>query len=180
LGPKRLELIRELVPATKVIGLLVNPINPNAAAIVKSVQAAAGSLGIELHVLHASLPRDLEPVFADLTRLRAGALLIATDGFLIRSVEQLGALSVRHAVPTIFQTAGFAKAGGLMSYGGNLKDAYYQVGLYTARILKGEKAANLPVMQSTKAELIINLQTAKALGINVPLPLLGRADEVIE
>ncbi len=180
LGPKRLELIRELVPATKVIGLLVNPINPNAAAIVKSVQAAAGSLGIELHVLHASLPRDLEPVFADLTRLRAGALLIATDGFLIRSVEQLGALSVRHAVPTIFQTAGFAEAGGLMSYGGNLKDAYYQVGLYTARILKGEKAANLPVMQSTKAELIINLKTAKALGINVPLPLLGRADEVIE
>jgi putative ABC transport system substrate-binding protein len=180
LGPKRLELIHELVPSTKVIGLLINPINPGAATIAKAVQAAAGSLGIELHVLHASVPRDLDLVFADLARLRAGALLVATDGFLIRSVEQLGALSVRHAMPAIFQTSGFAKAGGLMSYGGNLKDAYREVGLYTGRILKGEKPADLPVMQSTKAELIINLKTAKALGINVPLPLLGRADEVIE
>ena len=120
----------------------------------------AGTLGIQLNVLHASAERDFDAVFASLVRLRAGVLLIATDGFLIRHGAQLGALSVRHAVPTIFQTPEFVAAGGLMSYGGNLRDAYRQ--------------------QSTKAELTINLKIAKALGLNVPLPLLGRADEVIE
>ena len=180
LGPKRLELLCELVPTAKLIGLLVNPNNPNAENITKGVRAAASTLGIELHVLHASAERDFDAVFASLVRLRAGGLMIGTDGFLIRSGEQLGALSLRHAMPTVFQTPEFANAGGLMSYGGNLRDAYRQVGVYAGRILKGEKPADLPVQQATKAELIINLKTAKALGLTVPLPLLGRADEVIE
>jgi putative ABC transport system substrate-binding protein len=180
LAPKRLELLRELVPTAKVFGLLVNPTNPGAERIVKDVRPAADTLGIQLHVLHASAERDFDAVFASLGRLGAGGLLVATDGFLIRSGGQLGALSLRHAMPTIFQTPEFATAGGLMSYGGNLRDAYRQVGVYVGRILKGEKPADLPVQQSTKAELTINLKTAKALGLTVPLPLLGRADEVIE
>jgi putative ABC transport system substrate-binding protein len=180
LAPKRLELLRELVPTAKVFGLLVNPTNPGAERIVKDVRPAADTLGIQLHVLHASAERDFDAVFASLGRLGAGGLLVATDGFLIRSGGQLGALSLRHAMPTIFQTPEFATAGGLMSYGGNLRDAYRQVGVYVGRILKGEKPADLPVQQSTKAELIINLKTAKTLGLTVPLPLLGRADEVIE
>jgi putative ABC transport system substrate-binding protein len=180
LAPKRLELLRELVPTAQVIGLLVNPTNPGAETIVNDMGPVAGTLGIQLHVLHASAERDFEAVFANLARLGAGGLLIATDGFLIRHGAQLGALSLRHAMPTIFQTPEFTNAGGLMSYGGNLRDAYRQVGIYTGRILKGEKPADLPVQQSTKAELIINLKTAQALGLNVPLPLLGRADAVIE
>jgi putative ABC transport system substrate-binding protein len=180
LAPKRLELLRELVPTAQVIGLLVNPTNPGAETIVNDMGPVAGTLGIQLHVLHASAERDFEAVFASLARLGAGGLLIATDGFLIRHGAQLGALSLRHAMPTIFQTPEFTNAGGLMSYGGNLRDAYRQVGIYTGRILKGEKPADLPVQQSTKAELIINLKTAQALGLNVPLPLLGRADAVIE
>jgi putative ABC transport system substrate-binding protein len=180
LGPKRLELLRDVVPTAKVIGLLVNPINPGTEGMMREVQAAANSLGIELHILHASVERDLDAVFASLARLRAGGLLVITDGFLVRQVAQLGALSLRHAVPAVFQTPEFVAAGGLMSYGGSLRDAYRQVGAYAGRILKGEKPADLPVQQSTKAELIINLKTAKALGLNIPLPLLGRADEVIE
>jgi putative ABC transport system substrate-binding protein len=173
-------LLRDVVPTAKVIGLLVNPINPGTEGMMREVQAAANSLGIELHVLHASVERDLDAVFASLARLRAGGLLVITDGFLVRQVAQLGALSLRHAVPAVFQTPEFVAAGGLMSYGGSLRDAYRQVGAYAGRILKGEKPADLPVQQSTKAELIINLKTAKALGLNIPLPLLGRADEVIE
>jgi putative ABC transport system substrate-binding protein len=180
LAPKRLELLRELVPRAQVFGLLVNPTNPGAETIVQDMGPVAGTLGIQLHVLHASAERDFEAVFASLARLGAGGLLIATDGFLIGHGAQLGALSLRHAMPTIFLTPEFANAGGLMSYGGNLRDAYRQVGIYTGRILKGEKPADLPVQQSTKAELIINLKTAQALGLNVPLPLLGRADAVIE
>jgi len=180
LGPKRLELLRDVVPTARVIGLLVNPINPGTKGMVKEVQAAANSLGIALHVLHASVERDLDAVFASLVRLRAGGLLVITDGFLVRQVTQLGALSLRHAVPAVFQTPEFAAAGGLMSYGGSLRHAYRQVGIYAGRILKGEKPEDLPVQQSTKAELILNLKTAKALGLNIPLPLLGRADEVIE
>ena len=180
LAPKRLELLRELVPTAQVIGLLVNPTNPGAERIVKDMGPVAGTLGIQLTVLHASAERDFDAVFASLVRLRAGGLLIATDGFLIRHGAQLGALSSRHAVPAIFQTPEFVAAGGLMSYGGNLRDAYRQVGVYAGRILKGEKPADLPVQQSTKAELTINLKIAKALGLNVPLPLLGRADAVIE
>ena len=180
LAPKRLELLRELVPVAKVFGLLVNPTNPGAERIVKDMGPAADTLGIQLHVLHASAEHHFDAVFADLVRLGAGGLVIGTDGFLIRQGGLLGALSLRHAIPTMFQTPEFATAGGLMSYGGNLRDAYRQVGGYVGRILKGEKPADLPVQQATKAELIINLRTAKALGINVPLPLLGRADEIIE
>ena len=180
LGPKRLELLRDVVPTATVFGLLVNPINPGTEGMVSEVRGAAGILGIELHLLHASVERDLDAAFASLVRLRAAGLLIATDGFLVRQVKQLGALSLSHSVPTVFQTPEFVAAGGLMSYGGSLRDAYRQVGLYAGRILKGEKPADLPVQQSTKTELIINLKTAKALRLSVPLPLLGRADEVIE
>jgi putative ABC transport system substrate-binding protein len=180
LGPKRLELLRDVMPTAKVFGLLANPINPGTEGMVSEVRAAASTLGIEIHVLHASVERDLDAAFASLVRLRAGGLVINTDGFLVRQVKQLGALSLRHSVPSVFQTPEFVAAGGLMSYGGSLGDAYRQVGLYAGRILKGEKPADLPVQQSTKAELIINLKTAKALRLSVPLPLLGRADEVIE
>ena len=180
LGPKRLELLHELVPTATVVALLVNPTNPNAEGLTRDLRAAARMLGLQLHVLHASMERDFDAVFASLAQLKAGGLIIGTDGILIRQSKQLGALSVRHAVPAIFQTSDFVAAGGLVTYGANLTDAYRQVGIYTGRILKGEKPADLPVQRSTKAEMILNLKTAKALGITVPLPLLGRADQVIE
>jgi putative ABC transport system substrate-binding protein len=144
------------------------------------LQAAARTLGLELHELHASTEREIDAAFATLARLKAGALVIAPDGYLNSRSEQLAALTLRHAVPTIYTYREFAAAGGLMSYGGSDTDSYRQVGVYAGRILKGEKPADLPVQQSTKVELIINLKTAKALGLTVPLSLLGRADEVIE
>jgi putative ABC transport system substrate-binding protein len=180
LGPKRLELARELVPSATIIALLVNPTNPNAKSLLTDHQAAARTFGLELHVLSASNERDFDAVFADLIRLRASTLVIGADTFFISRSKQLAALALHHAVPAIFQYREFAAAGGLMSYGGSLADAYRQVGVYAGRILKGEKPADLPVQQSTKAELIINLKTAKALGIIVPPTLLARADEVIE
>ena len=180
-GPKRLELLHELVPAVTVVALLVNPTSPNLAeSTTKDLQEAARTLGLQLHVLHASTERDFDTVFATLVRLRAGALVIGTDAFFDSRREQLAALAVRYAVPAIYATRGFALAGGLMSYGGSYTDAFRQVGVYTGRILKGEKPAELPVVRSTKVELFINLKTAKALGLTVPLSLLGRADEVIE
>ena len=180
LGPKRLELLHELVPTATLIALLIDPTNPNAEGLTRDLRAAARTLGLQLHVLHASMERDFDAVFARLIQLKVGALIIGTDGILIRQSKRLGALSVRHAVPAIFQTSDFAAAGGLVSYGANLTDAYRQVGIYTGRILKGEKPADLPVQRSTKAEMVLNLKTAKALGLTVPLPLLGRADQVIE
>jgi putative ABC transport system substrate-binding protein len=180
LGPKRLELARELVPSATIIALLVNPTNPNAKSLLTDHQAAARTFGLELHVLSASNERDFDAVFANLIRLRASTLVIGADTFFISRSKQLAALALHHAVPAIFQYREFAAAGGLMSYGGSLADAYRQVGVYAGRILKGEKPADLPVQQSTKAELIINLKTAKALGIIVPPTLLARADEVIE
>ena len=141
---------------------------------------AARSLGLQLHVLHASTERDLDSALQLLSSLRAGALVIGSDPFFISRSEQLAALALRHAVPTIFQYREFAAAGGLMSYGGDTTEPYRLVGVYTGRILKGEKPADLPVQQSTKIELIINLKTAKALGLTVPQALLSRADEVIE
>ena len=181
LGSKRLELLHELVPTATKIAVLVNPTDRTRAETTsKELQAAAHSLGLELLVLHASTDRDFDTVFASLDQLRAGGLVIGGEPYFNSRSEQLGALTLRHAVPAIYQLRGFAASGGLMSYGANLTDAYHLVGGYTGRILKGEKPADLPVQQSTKVELIINLKTAKALRITVPLALQGRADEMIE
>jgi putative tryptophan/tyrosine transport system substrate-binding protein len=181
LAPKRLQLLHELVPTARVIALLINPANPTIAETnTKAIQAAAPSFGLELHVLNASTERDFDGVFAKLTQLRAGGLVIGPDPFFTSQREQLAALALRHAVPTIYQTRGFAAAGGLLSYGADVADAYRLTGNYTGRVLKGEKPADLPVQQATKVEMYINLKTAKALGINVPNTLIGRADEVIE
>jgi putative ABC transport system substrate-binding protein len=180
-GPKRLELAHELIPAATVIALLVNPTNPLAEAVSRDSQAAARILGLQLDVLHASTERDFDAVFATLAQLRAAALVIGSaDPFFASRAEQLAALALRHAVPAIYQFREFAAAGGLVSYGGRITDSYRLAGVYTGRILKGEKPAELPVQQSTKVELILNLKTAKALGLTFPLTLLGRADEVIE
>jgi putative ABC transport system substrate-binding protein len=179
-GQKRLELLHELVPAANTIALLLNPTNAVAETQSNDLLAAARTLGLELHVLHASREGEFEPAFARLMQLRAGGLVIGTDGFLVSRSERLAALTLRHALPAIFQYRAFAEAGGLMSYGGSVTDSYRLSGVYTGRILKGEKPADLPVQQATKVELIINLKTARALGLTVPLPLLGRADEVIE
>ena len=180
-APKRLQLLHELVPTARVVGLLVNPTNPALAEpATKDVQAAAGALGLELHVLTASSERDFDAVFAKLTQLRAGGLVIGPDAFFSSRSEQLGALTVRHGVPTVYDKREFAVAGGLMYYGGDITDSYRLAGVYTGRILKGDKPADLPVQQVTKVEMIINLKTAKALGLNIPEPWIGRADEVIE
>ena len=180
-GPKRLELARELVPGATTFALLVNPANPLAATVSKDLQAIADTLGVRLHVLHASAEADFEAAFATAAQLRAAALVISgADPLFGGHAAQLGALALRHRVPAIYQYREFAAAGGLMSYGGYTTDTYRLGGVYTGRILKGEKPADLPVVQSTKVELILNLKTAKALGITVPVPLSGRADEVIE
>ena len=179
-GPKRLELVRELLPAATIIALLVNPTNPVAETLARDLQAAARTIGLQLHILNASTERDIDDAFVNLAKLRASALVVGSDVFFNTRSEQLGALTVRHGVPTIYQYREFAAAGGLMSYGGSITDSYRRAGGYTGRILKGEKPADLPVQQSTKVELIINLKTAKTLGLTLPLSLLGRADEVIE
>ena len=179
-GPKRLELLHELTPTAKTFALLVNPTNPNSAILARDLQAAARTLGLELHVLHASAERDFDNVFTTLVQLRAGGLVIGPDAFFTSRSARLAALTVRHAMPTIYNYREFAAAGGLMSYGGSFAELYRTVGVYAGRILKGEKPADLPVQQSTKVELIINMKTAKAFGLTVPLSLLGRADEVIE
>jgi putative ABC transport system substrate-binding protein len=180
-GPKRLELLRELLPTTTIIALLVNPTSPNLAEpFTRTMKTAASTFGLQLHVLQASTDRDFDKVFAALVQLRAAALVISPDVFFTTRGEQLAALSLRHAVPAIYENRSFVAAGGLISYGSDETEYYRLVGICAGKILKGEKPADLPVMQSTKVELIINLKTAKALGVNVPLPLLGRADEVIE
>jgi len=177
---KRLELLHELVPGATSIALLINPTDPWAEISIKDAQAAAGTLGLQLNVVNASSERDLDAAFATVARLRAAALVIGSDAFLISQSAQLAALAIRKGLPTISAYRGFAAAGGLMSYGDSLTDVYRQAALYTARILRGEKPADLPVQQGTKEELVISLKTAKALGLTIPLPLLGRADEVIE
>jgi putative ABC transport system substrate-binding protein len=179
LAPKRLELLHELVPAT-IIGLLVNPDNRNAEIISGESQAAARTLGLQLHVLHASTERDFNTVLARLAELRAGGLAIGSDPFFNTQSQQLAELLLHHALPAIYQYREFAAAGGLMSYGGNITDPFRQAGSYTGRVLKGEKPAELPVVQSTKIELIFNLKTAQVLGLTVPPAILARADEVIE
>ena len=181
LGPKQLEMLRELVPTATIIALLVNPTNPtNAETLSRDLQAAARTLGLQLHVLHASIEHDFDTVFATLSRLRAGALVIGSDPFFNSRSQQLTALALRHAMPTMYPFREYAIVGGLISYGNSFADAHRQGGVYTGRILKGERPADLPVRQATKVELILNLKTARALGLTVPLSLLGRADEVLE
>jgi putative ABC transport system substrate-binding protein len=180
LMPKRLELLHELMPTTPVIALLVNPTTPVAEDMSRNARAAARALGLELQILEASAERDFDTVFAALARLRAGGLVIGIDAFFTSRNEQLGALTVRHGVPAIYQYPEFTAAGGLMSYGGTRTDQSRQAGIYTGRILNGEKPADLPVQQSTKAELIVNLRTARSLGLTVPEAVLARADKVIE
>jgi putative tryptophan/tyrosine transport system substrate-binding protein len=179
--PKRLELLHEVNPNAKTMALLVDPAYPAVAAVDSSgISAAAQSLGIELHVLTASTERDFDAIFAKLTQLRAGGLVIGGGGFFLDQRKHLGELSLHHAMPAVSESRDFAVAGGLMSYGADIQDAYRLTGIYTGRVLNGDKPADLPVQQSTKVELCINLKTAKALGITVPLPLSGRADELIE
>ena len=179
-APKLLELLHELVPNTTVVALLINPANSaQAESTTTEAQVAAHRLGLNLHVLHASDEREFDAAFARSVQLR-GALVIGPDPFFIARSGQLGALAFRHAIPAICPYREFAAAGGLASYGTNVSHLFRQLGIYTSRILKGEKPADLPVQQATKLELIINMKTAKALGISVPLPLTGRADEVIE
>jgi putative ABC transport system substrate-binding protein len=180
LGSKRLELLREVVPGASLIAALVNPTSPGAAIVLKDLQATAKALGLQVHVLHAAAEREFEAVFSDLGKLRAQALVIGGDPLFNDQSQRLAALATRHAVPAIYQFREFTAAGGLMSYGGSIADAYHQAGVYTGRIIRGDKPADLPVQQSTKIELIVNLKTAKSLGIHVPQALLARADEVIE
>jgi putative ABC transport system substrate-binding protein len=180
LGPKRLQMLHELVPSARVMFLLLNPTNPNADIISSDLQEAAQSLGLDSHSLLASTERDFDAVFANPAEMRAGALVIGADVFFTIRSTQLAALTTRHALPAISQSREFATAGGLASYGTDVREQYRLVGLYVGRILKGDKPADLPVQLATKLELVINLKTARLLGITVPLPVLGRADEVIE
>jgi putative ABC transport system substrate-binding protein len=179
--PKRLQLLHELLPTAKVIVLLVNPTDPaNAETNTRDVQAAANSLGLQLHVLSASSDPDINEAFEKLTQIHASGLVIGSGPFFVSQAEKLAALAARHAMPIIYEFRRFAAAGGLMSYGSEITDAYRLAGIYTGRVLKGDRPADLPVQQATRVELIINLKTAKALGITVPNTIIGRADEVIE
>jgi putative ABC transport system substrate-binding protein len=179
-APKRLELAHQLVPTATIIAVLVNPTYPNSETELRDLQAAARTLGLQLNVLHASVERDFDRVFATLDQLRVGALVIGNDPFFFSRSEQLAALALRHAVPAIYWDHAFAAAGGLMSYGGSTTNIYRIAGTYTGRLLKGERPSDLPVQQATKFELLINLKTAKALGLAIPETLLATADEVIQ
>jgi putative tryptophan/tyrosine transport system substrate-binding protein len=181
LGPKRLELLHGLIPAAKAFGVLVNPSDAGRAdSSLKEIQLAAERLGLQLHVLRASTEEELDAAYKSLVRLQAGGLVIGGEPFFNSRSEALGSLSVQYAVPTIHQLSSFAAAGGLISYGTSLVDAYRLSGGYVGRILNGEKPSDLPIQRATKIEMVLNLKTAKALGISIPLDLSGRADEVIE
>jgi putative tryptophan/tyrosine transport system substrate-binding protein len=179
LAPKRLELLHQVIPAP-VIGLLVNPDNRNAEIISREAEAAAHILGLQLHVLRAHAEEDFDAVLGNLAELRAGGLVIGSDPFFNTQSERLAGLLLRRGFPAIYQYREFAGAGGLMSYGGNITDPFRQTGNYTGKVLAGEKPGDLPVVQSAKIELIVNLKTAQALGLTVPPSILARADEVIE
>jgi putative tryptophan/tyrosine transport system substrate-binding protein len=179
-GPKEMELLHAAAPSANSMALLINPGNPNADAQSKNLQMAAQRLGLQLHVLQASAEADLDPAFARMHELKANALMIAADVFFNTQTEKLADLSLRYAIPSIYQIRDFAEAGGLISYGTDLRDEYRQAGIYVGRILKGEKPGELPVIQAAKFELILNLKTAKALGLNVSADVVSIADEVIE
>jgi putative ABC transport system substrate-binding protein len=179
--PKLVEFLHELIPTAHVIALLINPANSTLAeANARLAQAAAKTLGLELHLLNASGEREFDEIFEKLTQLRAGGLVIGGDPLFTSHSEQLAALAASHAVPAAYKGREFAAGGGLLSYGGDVTESYRLAGIYTGRVLKGDKPTNLPVQQATKIELFLNLKTAKALGITVPLPLSGRADELFE
>ena len=180
LGPKRVELLHELLPAANTIALLANPGNVNIKTDEPEIRAAADRLKQHLEVLTASTESDLEAAFATMVQHRVGSLIVMPDPYLISRAKQLVALAARHAMPAIYPTKMFADLGGLMSYGGSVSDLYQQAGIYVGKILNGAKPADLPIQQSTKVELVINLKTAKALGLTIPPSLLARADEVIE
>ena len=182
LNPKRLELLCELVPRVRLIALLVNPNNPRAGAAgsLSSMQDAARAKGVQLHILNATSESEIDAAFATLVELHAGALVIDQDLLFFSRREQLGALAARYSVPAIYYRREFVAAGGLISYGPSFATAYRQVGIYAGKILKGAKPADLPVLQPTQFELVINLKAAKALGLTIPPTLLARADEVIE
>jgi ABC-type uncharacterized transport system substrate-binding protein len=177
---KQLEVLHQTVPGAALIGVLADPTSPNVGFYIRDVQAAAQTLGKRLLIVEAAAESDIEKAFATLVEQRAAALLIPSEALFNSLPDQLVALAARHALPAIYAYSDFAKIGGLMSYGVSFTDPFRQAGFLTGRILKGEKPADLPVMQGTKVELILNLKTAKALGLEIPLPLLGRADEVIE
>jgi len=178
-GPKLLELLHVALPSATIMALLVNPTNPNVETQSRTLQAAALQLGLQVHVLNASSERDFDAVFAKLQELRASALMISQDPLFNSQSGQLAALTVRHRMPAIYVLRQFATAGGLMSYGDGQNDAWHQAGVYVGRILKGEKPANLPVMQSTKFDFVINLKTPRTLGLAIPDGLISAADEVI-
>jgi putative ABC transport system substrate-binding protein len=180
LHPKRFELLSELVPQAKVIALLVNPTIPATEHVIRAVQEAAQAKGLQLHILKASTESEIDAAFASLVQRQAGALVVSADPFFYSRREQIVALAVRHAVPAIYELHEFATAGGLISYGPSFSAVFRQVGIYAGRILKGANAADLPVVQPTAFELVINIKTAKALGLTIPPSILSRADEVIE
>jgi putative ABC transport system substrate-binding protein len=180
LGAKKLEVLHELLRASAAVALLVNPNTPLAEPETKDVREAARSLGLQLHVLDASTEGEIDAAFEKLIELRAGGLVVSVDAFLISQRAQIVALAARHAVPAIYGLREFAAAGGLMSYGLDIADVYRQVGIYAGKILKGAKPADLPVQRVVRVEFVINLKTAKTLGLTFPITLLGRADEVIE
>jgi putative tryptophan/tyrosine transport system substrate-binding protein len=180
LGPKRFELLRELVPTATLIAVMANPSNHLANADRRDVEAAARAIGQRIVVFEASSESDFEPAFAAMVQQGVGALLVMADPFFFNRREQLIALAARHAIPAVYEWREFAEAGGLMSYGSSITEAQRQIGLYTGQILKGTKPADLPFQRAIKIELVINLRTAKTLGLTFPITLLGRADEVIE
>jgi putative tryptophan/tyrosine transport system substrate-binding protein len=180
LGPKQLGLLRELVPTAGRIGLLINPNNMNAEDVTKDLTAAGAAMGVQIELVHASNILEIDAAFASLVRKRADALVTGTDSFLYNRRLQIATLATRHAIPAVYNAREYAEAGGLMSYGTSLMEAFRQVGAYTGRILQGAKPADLPVVQSSKFEFVINLSTARALGLQIPPTLLARADEVIE